>query len=137
MRATTPRSPAATNSARLARRRHFEKNVAAPPGGRDESFQWPTSHQGTLLTTNVYVGNIPHDSTAEDLRAWFSDFGTVTHARVAADRDTGRPRGFGFVEMADGAENAIGALNGFRLDGRPLAVNVDAPPAAKARGRRH
>src|SRR3954468_10732567 len=77
---------------------------------------------------NIYVGNIPVDSTAEDLREWFSDFGTVTHARVAADRQTGRPRGFGFVEMADGAENAIGALNGFRLEGRRLAVNLEAPP---------
>jgi cold-inducible RNA-binding protein len=89
------------------------------------------------LNTNLYVGNIPHDSTADDLRDWFSDFGTVTGARVATDRETGRHRGFGFVEMADGAENAIGALNGFRLEGRPLAVNVDAPPAARARGRRH
>ena len=79
------------------------------------------------MSTSIYVGNIPPDSTADDLRDWFSDFGTVTRARIAADRQTGRPRGFGFVEMADGAENAIGALDGFRLDGRRLAVNVDRP----------
>jgi RNA recognition motif-containing protein len=84
---------------------------------------------------NIYVGNIPVDSTAEDLRDWFSDFGTVTSARVASDRQTGRPAGFGFVEMADGAENAIDALNGFRLAGHRLAVNVDRPPA-RARQRR-
>jgi cold-inducible RNA-binding protein len=79
------------------------------------------------LSTNIYVGNIPYDSTAEDLHDWFSDFGTVTDARIAVDRVTGRSRGFGFVEMADGAENAIDALNGFRLDGRPLVVNEDRP----------
>ena len=79
------------------------------------------------MSTSIYVGNVPPDSTADDLRDWFSDFGTVTRARVAADRQTGRRRGFGFVEMADGAENAIGALDGFRLDGRRLAVNVDRP----------
>jgi RNA recognition motif-containing protein len=87
------------------------------------------------LSTNLYIGNIPYDSTAADLRDWFSDFGTVTAARVATDRDTGGPRGFGFVEMADGADNAIAALNGFRLDGRPLAVNVDTPPTG-GKGRR-
>jgi RNA recognition motif-containing protein len=92
-------------------------------------------HQGESLSTNLYVGNIPYDSTPDDLRAWFSDFGTVTGARVAADRETGSPRGFGFVEMADGAEDAAAALDGFRLDGRPLAVNVDAPPAARRRRR--
>src|SRR5262249_52822643 len=98
-------------------RLHFENVAAAPPRGRDEASRearTPPVHQGTILSTNVYVGNIPHDSTAADLRDWFSDFGTVTHARVASDRQTGRPRGFGFVEMADGAENAVGALNGFR-----------------------
>jgi len=79
------------------------------------------------LSTNLYVGNIPHDSTAADLRDWFSDFGTVTDARVAVDRLTGRSRGFGFVRMADGADNAIGALNGFWLEGRPRAVNEDRP----------
>ena len=89
------------------------------------------------MSTNLYVGNIPRGCTADDLRDWFSDFGTVTGARVAADPRTGRPRGFGFVEMADGAENAIGALNGFRLEGRRLAVNVDAPPAPRERGRRN
>jgi cold-inducible RNA-binding protein len=83
------------------------------------------------LSTSLYVGNIPYGSTADDLRDWFSDFGTVTRARVAWDRETGGPRGFGFVEMADGAEDAIAALNGFRLEGRPLAVNVDAQPARK------
>lgn len=87
------------------------------------------------MSTSIYMGNIPLDSTADDLREWFSDFGTVTHSRIAADRETGRPRGFGFVQMADGADGAIDALNGFRLEGRPLAVNVDRPPAPRARNR--
>ncbi|MGL4553461.1 MAG: RNA recognition motif domain-containing protein [Gemmataceae bacterium] len=87
------------------------------------------------MSTNLYVGNIPYDSTGSDLRDWFSDFGTVTRARVATDRETGCPRGFGFVEMAEGAEDAVAALDGFRLDGRRLAVHVDARPARVERRR--
>jgi len=79
------------------------------------------------LNTIIYVGNIPYDCTADDLRDWFSDFGMVIHARIVADRATGHSRGFGFVQMTDGADNAINALNGFRVEGRRLAVNEDQP----------
>jgi len=84
------------------------------------------------LSKTLYVGNIPYDSTADSLRDWFSDFGTVIQARIATDRLTGRSRGFGFVQMADGAENAISALNGFHFDGRPLAVNEDRSPRQRS-----
>jgi RNA recognition motif-containing protein len=67
-------------------------------------------------------------STNEDaLREVFSQFGTVTSVQVITDRETGRPRGFAFVEMADGADQAIQALNGAPLDGRELTVNEAKP----------
>ena len=74
----------------------------------------------------LYVGNLSYDSTNESLRAAFSEDGrTVTDVHVMTDRDTGRPRGFGFVEMGsdEDAQAAIQALDGAMLDGRNLKVN--------------
>ena len=65
--------------------------------------------------------------TADDVRDVFAPFGTVTRAQVATDRDTGRSRGFGFVVMNDGGEEAIAALNGSQLEGRTLTVNEAKP----------
>lgn len=77
---------------------------------------------------NIYVGNLSYDTTDEGLRSAFEPFGTVTSARVITDRDTGRSRGFGFVEMdADGGDEAIQSLNGTELDGRVLRVNEAKP----------
>ncbi len=72
---------------------------------------------------NIYVGNLAFQTTADDLREIFSAHGTVDRAQVATDRDTGRSRGFGFVEMRDGGEEAIAALNGAEYQGRALKVN--------------
>jgi RNA recognition motif-containing protein len=72
----------------------------------------------------IYVGNLPFSATEQDLRAVFAPHGEVLSVSIVADRDTGRPRGFAFVEMADeAAEAAIAAVNGQALDGRPLRVN--------------
>lgn len=74
----------------------------------------------------LYVGNLSYDTTEADLRDAFAATGDeVTEAKLVLDRDTGRPRGFGFVEMATdaGAQNAIAALNGKDLHGRAIAVN--------------
>ena len=79
------------------------------------------------MSKNIYVGNLPFSATADDLREAFGAFGTVTRAQVVSDRDTGRSRGFGFVEMSEGAEEAIGALNGAEFNGRPLTVNEAKP----------
>jgi RNA recognition motif-containing protein len=79
------------------------------------------------MSKNIYVGNLPFQTTADDLRNWFAAHGTVTRAQVATDRDTGRSRGFGFVEMSDGGDEAIAALNGSTLDGRTLTVNEARP----------
>ncbi len=78
---------------------------------------------------NIYVGNLSFDTTEPELEAAFANFGSVSSARTATDRETGRPRGFGFVEMADNneAEAAIRALNGSQLQGRTLTVNEAKP----------
>jgi RNA recognition motif-containing protein len=76
---------------------------------------------------NLYVGNLSFKATADDLRELFSQHGSVTSAQVIMDRETGKPRGFGFVEMADGAQSAIDALNGQDFQGRPLTVNEARP----------
>lgn len=77
------------------------------------------------MTVNIYVGNLPYNTTSEELEALFTEHGAVASARVIDDRDTGRSRGFGFVEMdsEDEARAAIEALNGHEMDGRALRVN--------------
>ena len=74
---------------------------------------------------NIYVGNMSHGTTEDQLRQVFEGYGEVSAVRVITDRDTGQPKGFAFVEMsATGEANAaIGALNGHELDGRTLKVN--------------
>jgi RNA recognition motif-containing protein len=84
--------------------------------------------------TKMYVGNLSFDTTEESLRALFSQHGTVESAKLISDRDTGRPRGFGFVEMANAdAARAMQALNGKEFEGRALKVN-EAQEANRAGG---
>jgi RNA recognition motif-containing protein len=83
---------------------------------------------------NIYVGNLAFSTTSEDLQALFADHGTVSRAQVTMDRETGRSRGFGFVEMSDGAEAAIKALNGAQFQGRTLTVNEAKPREARPSG---
>ena len=85
------------------------------------------------MSKNIYVGNLPYTTTSDDLRSWFADHGTVTRAQVATDRDTGRSRGFGFVEMESGAEEAIASMNGAQLQGRSLTVNEAKPREERPR----
>ncbi|MDL2209855.1 RNA-binding protein [Desulfovibrio sp. OttesenSCG-928-O18] len=76
------------------------------------------------MTTSLYVGNLPFSADQFTLQNLFAPFGEVTSARVMSDRETGRSRGFGFVEMAtDSAKNAISSLDGTELDGRKLRIN--------------
>jgi len=79
------------------------------------------------MSKNIYVGNLPFSATADDLREAFGHFGTVTSAQVISDRDTGRSRGFGFVEMSEGGDEAIANLNGAQFQGRTLTVNEAKP----------
>ncbi len=85
--------------------------------------------KGDGAPMNIYVGNLNFRSTSEDLERLFSQHGQVESASVITDRETGRSRGFGFVEMsnADEARRAIEELDGAELDGRRLRVNEAQP----------
>src|ERR687883_585566 len=101
-------------------RRHCGRLVRGANPARKGSFS---------MAKNIYVGNLVWDCTADDLLALFQEHGAVTRAQVITDRETGRSRGFGFVEMDDDAEaqRAIEALNGADFRGRPLTVNEARP----------
>ena len=87
---------------------------------------------------NIYAGNLAYSVTDHSLQETFEEFGTVDSARVIQDRDTGRSKGFGFVEMpnADEASAAIEALNGKDIDGRAITVNEARPKPQGGGGRR-
>jgi RNA recognition motif-containing protein len=78
------------------------------------------------VSNRIYVGNVNFRTPEEGLRSLFSNYGEVVSVRMITDRDTGRYRGFSFVEMAseEQANAAVEALNGTELDGRPLKVNI-------------
>ncbi len=85
---------------------------------------------------NIYVGNLAYNATDEELRAAFEAFGQVTSVKIVRDRDSGRSRGFAFVEMEDGegAQNAVAQMNGKDLKGRNLVVNEARPREEGNRG---
>uniref|UniRef100_A0A183BLZ0 RRM domain-containing protein n=1 Tax=Globodera pallida TaxID=36090 RepID=A0A183BLZ0_GLOPA len=78
------------------------------------------------LSRSVHLGNIPYNATEEDIGNMFSSCGVVTNVRIVYDRETNRPKGFGFCEFQDqqSAQNAVTNLNGAELHGRPLRVNM-------------
>lgn len=78
------------------------------------------------MSTNIYVGNLAFSTDSAALRKLFAEYGEVTSAQVVEDRDTGRSRGFGFVEMSvsDEAQKAISEINDSNVDGRQLTVNL-------------
>jgi len=86
------------------------------------------------MSKNLYVGNLSFSTTTADLEQLFAQYGTVTRAQVTTDRETGRSRGFGFVEMSEGGDEAIAALNGQQVDGRTLTVNEAKPREPRAGG---
>ena len=83
------------------------------------------------MSKNIFVGNLSFQTTADDLSQAFGEFGTVTRAQVCTDRETGRSRGFGFVEMSEGGDEAIAGLNGTEMGGRALTVNEAKPREAR------
>jgi RNA recognition motif-containing protein len=84
----------------------------------------------------IYVGNLPHEVTEEELRQEFATFGAVTSANIIKDKYSGRPRGFGFVEMAVVSEGqaAIAGLNGKAIKDQTLIVNAARPPSESRGG---
>ena len=85
------------------------------------------------MSKNIFVGSLAWATTSEGLEQAFAQFGVVTSAKVISDRETGRSKGFGFVEMDTGGDEAIEALNGADLDGRQIVVN-EARPREDRRG---
>src|SRR3954463_10847252 len=85
------------------------------------------------MAKNIYVGNLSFEATAADLETAFGPHGTVQRAQIVTDRETGRSRGFGFVEMSEGGDAAIQALNGTQLQGRTLPVNEAKPREERPR----
>ena len=88
------------------------------------------------MSSKLYVGNLPYSVNDDSLRHNFSEFGTVASAKVMTDRDSGRSKGFGFVEMgsAEDAQKAINGLNGQQVDGRAIVVNISRPKEAGTGG---
>ena len=85
------------------------------------------------MSKKIYVGNLPFSASDDEVRTMFSEYGTVESVNLITDRDTGRPRGFGFVEMADGADEAIQALHQKEMGGRRLNVNEARPQPRRRR----
>ncbi|MGC4395259.1 RNA recognition motif domain-containing protein [Hydrogenophaga sp. T2] len=96
----------------------------------------PASSKGSVMSSKLYVGNLPYSVNDDSLRHNFSEYGAVASAKVMVDRDSGRSKGFGFVEMASEAEAqaAINGLNGQSVDGRQIVVNVSRPKEAGTGG---
>jgi RNA recognition motif-containing protein len=87
------------------------------------------------MSKKIYVGNLSFDSSEDQLRNLFAQYGTVGSVNVIMDRDTGRSRGFGFVEMETGGDDAIRSLDKQDLDGRSLNVNEARPRESRVGGR--
>ncbi len=79
------------------------------------------------MSKRIYVGNLPFSATNDEVTDLFSEYGEVESVHLVTDRDTGRPRGFGFVEMTSGGDEAIEALNQYDMGGRSLNVNEARP----------
>src|SRR5205085_4627766 len=112
------------------RRSHFDSKA---------SLDTPIEERYTQMSMKLYVGNLSYETSGENLRQHFTQAGTVETATVVEDRDTGRSRGFGFVEMAtkEEGEAAIARFNGNDLNGRNLTVNVAKPRESRNGGRGH
>jgi cold-inducible RNA-binding protein len=88
------------------------------------------------VTKKLYVGNLPYNAAEPELRALFEQVGEIADVTVITDRETGRSKGFGFVEMAteEGAQEAIRRFNGFQMNNRPLTVNEARPREERSGG---
>jgi cold-inducible RNA-binding protein len=86
------------------------------------------------MSKNIFVGSLAWGTTSEGLEQAFAQYGVVTSAKVISDRETGRSKGFAFVEMESGGDEAIAALNGTSMDGREIVVNEARPREERSGG---
>ncbi len=86
------------------------------------------------MSKKIYVGNLPYSATEDEIRQLFASYGQVDSVSLVTDRETGRPRGFGFVEMSSGAAEAIQALDQSTMGGRTLNVNEARPREPRGAG---
>jgi len=88
------------------------------------------------MSKRIYVGNLPFSATSDDVQNLFAEYGSVTEVHLVTDRQTGQPRGFGFVEMEDdaAADTAVGELNNKDFQGRNLKVNEARPRESRGGG---
>jgi cold-inducible RNA-binding protein len=105
-------------------------------GNSLEQMDWSTQNITNMSNSKLFVGNLSFNTTQADLQNTFAAHGTVVEANLMMDRETGRPRGFGFVTMStpEEAQTAIGALNGRSIDGRAITVNVAKPREERSGG---
>lgn len=85
------------------------------------------------MSINIYVGNLPYDVSEAELKDMFAEFGDIDSAKIISDQNSGRSKGFGFVEMADkeAGQNAISSLNGKEIKGRAIRVNEAQPKSSR------
>jgi RNA recognition motif-containing protein len=107
-----------------------------PGGGLEVRCELVLGQRLGCAMKNIYVGNLPYSTTESELEQLFAQHGQVSRASVVIDRETGRSRGFGFVEMPDDAQGdaAIAAMNGLDMGGRKLVVNEAKPREARGGG---
>jgi RNA recognition motif-containing protein len=100
------------------------------------SFYGFTRNWENAMGRKLYVGNLPYSATEQSLETTFAAHGTVESVKLVMDRDTGRSKGFGFIEMGSDSEagSAITALNGSSVEGRPIVVNEARPQSRKSGG---
>ena len=105
-------------------------------GNSVEQRVFLNEHHKSMSNNKLFVGNLSFNTTENDLQDAFGEHGNVAEVKLMTDRDTGRPRGFGFVTMstAEEAQAAMNALNGRQLDGRALTVNVAKPREERSGG---
>jgi cold-inducible RNA-binding protein len=114
----------------------FDRSATNLAASLPASFCCSVKDEKRTAVKNIFVGNLDFGSTESSIRSLFEPYGTVERVNLVIDRDTGRSRGFAFVEMADPgqADQAITALNGFQVEGRALSVNEARPKPSNGRG---
>jgi cold-inducible RNA-binding protein len=116
----------------------LRQTVSLKPLRFDPSFEIPDSGKGVykIMSMKLYVGNLSFSTSAQDLEKIFGEVGTVESANLIEDRDTGRSRGFAFVEMSSKQEgqDAVSQLNGKEINGREMVVNEAKPRENRSGG---